>query len=158
MHTRSDAWLVDMRWFKAYPLGEDTTIGRGDKSTIILRDAAVSRLHAEVKKEADAYVLHASGVSGTKVNGMPVTAVCTLREGDVVEIAYSKLRFTTKAPTNEMFVVSRDTPTPADTQEGPTLATLRAASRAAILHASKRRWHLLAVAVLIAAILLFLVG
>lgn len=136
------AWLVDERWAKAYPLGEATTIGRGVESTIILRDPAVSRLHAEVRKEpgaADAYVLNAHGSTGTTLNGLPVAGECRLAEGDVVEIAFSRLRFTTKAPTNEMFVIPRDAPTPLDANEGPTRAT-RAINPAAIVGASRRQW------------------
>lgn len=122
----ADAWLVDDRWSKAYPLGDDTSIGRGSESTIILRDPGVSRHHAEVRKEAGGYVLRAFGASGTKVNGVPAESECALQEGDVVEIAFAALRFTTMAPTGEMFVIPRDPPTPLDRQEGPTRVTVPA--------------------------------
>jgi len=133
------AWLIDERWAKAYPLGELTTIGRGPQSTIILRDAAVSRFHAEVKRESGSYLLQPSGASGTKVNGMLVGADTPLQEGDVVEIAFSRLRFTTMAPSPEMIVIERDILTPQDTQEGPTHAVINAISRE-LLAMSRRRW------------------
>lgn len=158
MTSGADAWLVDERWFKAYPLAaETTTIGRGSESTIILRDAAVSRHHADVTREQGGYVLRAFGSSGVSVNGLPVAAEHPLREGDIVEIAYSALRFTTKAPTNEMFVIPRDTPTFIDQLEGPTKATLRAMNQS-IQRGTRRYWHVIAIAVLIVGLLLFVLA
>jgi pSer/pThr/pTyr-binding forkhead associated (FHA) protein len=135
---RTAAWLVDERWAKAYPLGDEVTIGRGSVNTIILRDPAVSRMHAEIKRESGNYVLHAHGSSGTKVNGIRVGDTYDLREGDVVEIAFSTLRFTTRAPTNEMFVIPRDTPTYVDSHETPTRMTLRAIDRRNIARGWRR--------------------
>jgi pSer/pThr/pTyr-binding forkhead associated (FHA) protein len=137
------AWLVDERWAKAYPLAEVTTIGRGSESMIILRDPAVSRVHAEVRKEpgdAGGWVLNAHGATGTKVNGQPLGGESRLAEGDVIEIAFTRLRFTTKPPTSEMFVIPRDTPSPLDAYEGPTRTTA-AIDPAAILSASRRGWR-----------------
>jgi pSer/pThr/pTyr-binding forkhead associated (FHA) protein len=124
--SRDSAWLVDQRWFKAFPLSDTTTIGRGVESTIILREADVSRTHAKVRKVDDGYVLEVYGASGTKLNGAPIGAATSLKEGDVVEIAFTSLQFTHHAPTTEMLVVPHDAPTLRPTQEGPTRATLRA--------------------------------
>jgi predicted component of type VI protein secretion system len=142
MPSRASAWLIDERWAKAYPLAKDVTIGRGSENTIILRDPAVSRLHCEVKSQAGSFVLHALGASGTKVNGIHVGGECTLREGDVVEIAFSKLRFTTRPPTNEMFVIPRDAPTSVDELETPTRVTLAAAHPLTVASRVRRflRW------------------
>ena len=139
---RASAWLVDERWAKAYPLGADVTIGRGSENTVILRDPAVSRVHAEVKRTEGKFVLRALGSSGTKVNGTRVGEECELREGDIVEIAFSRLRFTTKAPTNEMLVISRDTPTYVDEAETPTRVTLAAAHPITLVSRFRRvlRW------------------
>jgi pSer/pThr/pTyr-binding forkhead associated (FHA) protein len=139
---KTSAWLVDERWAKAYPLREDVSIGRGSENTIILRDPAVSRLHAEVKRDAGRYVLHAHGSSGTKVNGVRVGAECDLHEDDVIEIAFSKLRFTTKAPTSEMFVIRRDAPTAGDEQDVPTRMTLHALDPITLVSRFRRivRW------------------
>ena len=123
----ADAWLVDDRWSKCYPLSDETHIGRGLGSSIILRDPVISRRHASVVKEGEAYVLHTYGTAGTRVNGEPITATHVLTEGDKIEIAFSCLRFSLMAPTGEMFVVARDTPTTIDQAEGPTRATVRAA-------------------------------
>jgi FHA domain-containing protein len=159
MTSGAEAWLVDERWFKAYPLADETTIGRGVENTIIVRDPAASRHHADVKREPAGYVLHAFGSSGVKVNGLRVSTEFTLQEGDVVEIAFTSLRFTTKAPTNEMFVLRRDTPTILDQMlEGPTRATIEALNRSALAQGWRRYWHVIAIVVLILAMLLFLLA
>jgi hypothetical protein len=89
-------------------------------------------MHAEVARDAEGYVLHAHGATGTRVNGQPVGPECRLEEGDLIEIAFTTLRFTTEPPTGDMLVLPRDTPTFVDSQEGPTRATLRAVTRAAV--------------------------
>jgi hypothetical protein len=154
----ADAWLIDERWFKAYPLGTETTIGRASESTIILRDPAVSRHHADVMKGPTGYVLYAFGSAGVKVNGMRVSEKWTLQEGDVVEIAYTTFRFTTKAPTNEMFVVPRDTPTWVDRLEITTTDALHAMDRSAVLRHTRRYWHVILIVVLVAALVVILTG
>ena len=123
----ADAWLVDDRWSKAYALAGEIHIGRGADSSIILRDPVISRRHATVKKEGDVYVLHTYGSAGTRVNGDEIKTTRTLSEGDRIEIAFTCLRYTMQAPTGEMFVVARDTPTTLDQAEGPTRATVKAA-------------------------------
>lgn len=121
----ADAWLVDDRWSKAYPLTVETHIGRGLGSSIILRDPVISRRHASVLQEGEAYVLHTFGSAGTRVNGEQVASTHVLQEGDTIEIAFTRLRFTLMAPTGEMFIMTRDTPTTIDQSEGPTRATVR---------------------------------
>src|SRR5688572_21291207 len=73
MTSGADAWLVDDRWGKAYPLtDQETTIGRGQPSAIIIRDPAVSRVHASVRRRGVEFVLSVTGSAGTSVNGEPV--------------------------------------------------------------------------------------
>lgn len=71
-----------------------TGIGRDASNPILVRDLAASRSHAEVRRTGDAYVLHPIGTAETRVNGVVVTGPRVLAEGDVVEIAYTRLRFT----------------------------------------------------------------
>lgn len=151
----ADAWLVDDRWSKAYPLGDETHIGRGVGSSIILRDPVISRRHASVRREADEYVLHSFGSAGTKVNGLQVSARHVLMEGDVIEIAFTSLRFTVMAPTGEMFIVTRDQPTLIDQQEGPTRATLRNIEVGQRSLWSQHPMLLVAVAIVVALIVFF---
>lgn len=149
MTSGAEAWLVDERWFKAYPLVEETTIGRGSKCSIILRDPAVSRVHAVVSKHASGYRVNPEGASGTKLNGTSIDTPVLLQEGDVLEIAYTALRFTTKAPTGEMFVVSRDYPTHLDRLEPPTRDTLHALHPITLVSRWRRYWHVLLVLMLV---------
>lgn len=97
------ASLVDVRWALAYPLTRVRTgIGRDASNPILIRDLAASRSHCEIERTGDAYVLHPVGSAETRVNGQPVTAPRKLAEGDVVEIAYTRLRFTRKRPSGDV--------------------------------------------------------
>jgi hypothetical protein len=158
MTSGAEAWLVDERWFKAYPLVKETTIGRGSKCSIILRDPAVSRVHAVVFKHPSGYRVNPQGASGTRLNGNSIDTPVLLQEGDVLEIAFTSLRFTTKAPTGEMFVVSRDYPTNIDRLEPPTRDTLHAMHPITLMSRSRVYWKRVAVVVLILAMLLFLLA
>ena len=153
----ADAWLVDDRWSKAYPLNAETHIGRGMGASIILRDPVISRRHASVMKEGDAYVLHSYGSAGTQVNGRPIESTHVLVEGDKIEIAFTCLRYTCMAPTGEMFVMTRDMPTTIDQHEGPTRATVKAA---VIRKAPFWRNHtvLLVVAAVLVLLILYFLG
>ena len=158
MTSGADAWLVDDRWGKAYPLTEaETTIGRGKPSAIIIRDPAVSRSHAVVRRVGTSFVLSVSGASGTSVNGEPMTGDHTLAEGDTIEIALTALRFTFSAPTGEMFVVSRDHPVQPELEEAPTRATLHAMHPITLASRSYTRfrayWHFILVVLLTLAVL-----
>jgi hypothetical protein len=95
--TGQPAYLIDERWGVAHRLeGECTRIGREASNRIIVRDLAVSRFHAEVRQTGNQHVVHALGSTETKVNGRPLAGSCPLAEGDVIEIVYTRLRFTTQ--------------------------------------------------------------
>lgn len=158
MTSGAEAWLVDERWFKVYPLFEETTIGRGSRCGIIVRDPAVSRVHARVIKSADGYVLEPQGASGTRLNGGSIGSDTLLHEGDVIDIAFTTLRFTTKAPTGEMFLVSRDYPTHVDKLDPPTRDTLHAMHPITLISRSRVYWRRIVVALLIVAMLAFLLA
>lgn len=72
-----------------YTLRPDrTTIGRSSHCDVRINDPTVSRLHAELVWAAGDLILkHLSPVNPTLVNGVPVGETCTLRTGDVIEIA-----------------------------------------------------------------------
>ena len=140
MTSGADAWLVDDRWGKAYPISEDTTIGRGSASNIILRDPAVSRHHATVRRRGLQYVLEVVTDAGTNLNGNAVTGETVLQEGDLIDIALTCLRFTQRAPTGEMFIVSRDYP--ALGREGPTRPTLHAMHPITLYSRARSYWHI----------------
>lgn len=156
MTSGADAWLVDERWFKVYPIVGDTTIGRSAKCTIILRDPAVSRVHAEVIRRPNGYALRAH--AATTLNGAEVSAESLLQEGDVIDIEVTTLRFTMSAPTGEMFLVSRDYPTPKDREEAPTRPTLHAMHPITIASRVPVFWRRILIAVLLVGLLLFLLA
>ena len=151
MTSGAEAWLVDDRWGKAYPLTEDTTIGRGSANAIILRDPAVSRHHATVARRGLQYALTIASNAGTSINGAPATGEVVLQEGDLIEIALTSLRFTMRAPTGEMFIVSRDYP--ALGREGPTRPTLHAMHPITLYSRARAYWHFALVAMLTIAVL-----
>lgn len=91
----SAAVLLQERNRRVHPIeGRSLTIGRDRASTIVLRDAAVSRFHAEVRPEAGRHVLYSTGSGGTRVNGQRLAGPYVLEEGDVVEIGEASLRYT----------------------------------------------------------------
>ena len=143
MTSGAQAWLIDQRWAKAYPLADATTVGRGAECMVVLRDPAVSRRHAEITREGEAYVLRAMGSSGTLLNGVRVATDCVLQEGDLIEIAFTVLRFTKLAPTGEMFVVRRDAVYSRDRLEVPTRETLHGMHPITLISRWRRYWHLL---------------
>lgn len=153
MTSGAHAWLIDQRWAKAYPLAEVTTIGRGAESAVVLRDPAVSRRHAEITREGEAWVLRAMGSSGTLLNGVRVTTDCVLQEGDLIEIAFTVLRFTKLAPTGEMFVVPKDAVYSRDRLDVPTRATLHRLHPITLISRWQRYWHVLLVLLLVVLVL-----
>lgn len=79
-------------------LSRSTMIGRDVSSTIVVNDPSVSRFHAEVRREAGGFALHSMGSGGTLLNGRRLAAPLMLAEGDIIEIARRRWRFTNTAP------------------------------------------------------------
>lgn len=89
------AFLIDEQGRVAYPLDRlSTTIGRASANFIRLPDPTASRYHAQVRREAGGFALHVMGSVGGSINGRRLSTPCMLAEGDVVELAYTSLRFT----------------------------------------------------------------
>jgi len=92
--TKGPSYLVYEVERRAYPLSDAPfSIGRDASSGIVIREPAVSRSHAEVKPEGDGFVLSATGATGTKLNGAPVTAPSKLTDGDRIEIGSAELTY-----------------------------------------------------------------
>ncbi|RKH72320.1 FHA domain-containing protein [Corallococcus aberystwythensis] len=71
-----------------------TDIGRGDAMALRLRDRAVSRMHARIRREGTGFVLEDLGTpNGVFLNGVRLEAPGPLADGDVVELGRSLLRF-----------------------------------------------------------------
>jgi hypothetical protein len=79
---------------KRFPIGHaPVRFGRGEDNEIVIPDPAVSRLHAELRLEGDAFVIADRGSSnGTKVNGA-VIATRRLMPGDEIAIATHRFGF-----------------------------------------------------------------
>jgi sigma-B regulation protein RsbU (phosphoserine phosphatase) len=71
-----------------------TTIGRSARSDVCIADAFASRLHAEVRKEGDAYWLHDLGsANGTRYNGSKVSVPLPLQSGGKIQIGETTIIF-----------------------------------------------------------------
>lgn len=79
---------------RAYPLSDAAfTIGRDANSNIVVREPTVSRAHAEVRPDGDAYFVHAVGATVTRHNGAPVTTPVKLTDGDRIEVGSAEFTF-----------------------------------------------------------------
>jgi pSer/pThr/pTyr-binding forkhead associated (FHA) protein len=88
------AYLIDERASKAYPLDHTQTgIGRDPANLVALADVEASRFHAEVRREAGGFVLHATGSAGTRLNGHQVSGPRLLETGDEIGVASHTYRF-----------------------------------------------------------------
>lgn len=75
--------------------GEFTTIGRHPESDIFLDDVTVSRRHAQVHRDGDAFLISDVGsLNGTYLNRSRIETE-NLRSGDEVQIGKFKLVFLT---------------------------------------------------------------
>jgi predicted component of type VI protein secretion system len=77
-----------------FAVGEDpVSIGRAPESDLKLSDSTVSRNHAEIVRDGDAWVLRDLGSSnGTKVNGASALEQ-VLNDGDEIRVGSATLRF-----------------------------------------------------------------
>lgn len=71
-----------------------TTIGRSARSDICIPDAFASRLHAEIRKEGDAFWLQDLGsANGTRYNGSVVSMPLPLMSGGEIQIGETVITF-----------------------------------------------------------------
>lgn len=71
-----------------------TTIGRSTRSDICIPDPFASRLHAEVRRENDYFVLQdLESANGTKFNGAPVKQIFRLSHNDKIQIGETVFEF-----------------------------------------------------------------
>jgi pSer/pThr/pTyr-binding forkhead associated (FHA) protein len=95
----NEAYLVDPSTRQAYHLRKRTvTIGRDAASSVVLRDPSVSRHHADIRAEADGFVLYSSGATGTSLNGTDIKTPRLLADGDQIQLGGTALAFATTLP------------------------------------------------------------
>jgi predicted component of type VI protein secretion system len=121
-----EAYLVDDAARIAHPLfHRSTTLGRDASNAIVVRDPTASRFHAEIRREAGGFALHSMGSSGTNVNGSVLKAPCLLGEGDTVEIADLRLRFTRQPPGDDVQLALQHSPNNDDKGRKATMVSHR---------------------------------
>jgi pSer/pThr/pTyr-binding forkhead associated (FHA) protein len=70
------------------------TIGRGSESDVVINDVSISRLHAQVLRQANGnYVQDLASRNGTKVNDEPLNEPRLLQHGDIVCLGSVRLEY-----------------------------------------------------------------
>jgi len=137
-------------------ISRSTMIGRDASVAIAIDDPSVSRFHAEVRREAGGFALHSLGSSGTLLNGRKLTAPVLLTEGDVLEIARRRWRFTHSAP-GEAPPAPRDLPTDRPWRaRAPETGAIDVVSEGVQRAKPRRRVIVVAAIVLLAALVVLL--
>ena len=87
--------LTNVSGLTGVDLGSATvTVGRLPECTISINDSNISRNHAEVKAGPSAYVVNDLGsTNGTMVNGIRITGEQQLRDGDIISVGSTHIRF-----------------------------------------------------------------
>lgn len=76
-----------------YPLKGVVSMGRAESNTIVLRDAKVSRQHAQIQQQGNEFVvIDLNSSNGTFVNGQRVEE-CVLTDGDEIQIGDFVMQF-----------------------------------------------------------------
>ena len=99
-----------------FPLGRlRITIGRSARNDVCIPDPFASRVHAEVRREGDAYVLQDLGsANGTLYNGERVEAALTLTPGGRIQIGETEIVFKDQAAERALpeTTIEEDAPVP----------------------------------------------
>lgn len=73
---------------------DETVIGRSPEADIVVSEPLASRRHAVISRDAWGYaVVDLGSRNGTLVNGVPVSTARRLRNGDVIQVGTTLLRF-----------------------------------------------------------------
>lgn len=77
-----------------------TTIGRSARNDLCVEDPFTSRLHAEIRRQGDHFLLSDLGsANGTYLNGMRLSATTQLHDRDRVRIGETEIEYSEKADT-----------------------------------------------------------
>lgn len=77
---------------RAYPVGTGSfTIGRAGSCDLVIREPAVSRVHAEISHSAEGIVIKPFGATPTTVNGALLVSEAILHHGDQIDVGSAKL-------------------------------------------------------------------
>lgn len=79
---------------RVYVNDKPVTIGRLPECAVAVNDSNISRRHAEVRAGATAYVVVDLGsTNGTMINGVKISGEQRLRDGDIISVGATHLRF-----------------------------------------------------------------
>ncbi len=79
---------------RVYVNDQPVTIGRLPECAIAVNDSNISRRHAEVRAGATAFVVVDLGsTNGTMINGVKISGEQRLRDGDIISVGATHLRF-----------------------------------------------------------------
>src|SRR4028119_1747125 len=82
-----------------------TTIGRSTRSDICIPDPFASRVHAELRREGDRFILQDLGsANGTRFNGQPLTGEIPIDTGDRFQIGETVFEFLERGPVGKTLV------------------------------------------------------
>ena len=129
-----------------HPLEAELGIGRAEDNALRLNDPKVSRHHARVVRDGESYALIDLGsANGTLVNGVRLTALHPLQDGELIsigdaELAYQEPALEEEAGTDNVLVPPSPVPTP------PSLAS------------TGRRGLVIAVFLVVAALVVVIAG
>jgi len=85
-------------------------IGRSSRSDLVVPDLSLSRVHAEIYREGDRYLIKDAGSkNGTFLNDRPVSAPTTLRKGDKIGLGTAALWFNSD-PQSRVEITENPTP------------------------------------------------
>src|ERR1051325_6591629 len=95
-----------------FPLGRlRITIGRSARNDVCIPDPFASRVHAEVRREGDIYVLQDLGsANGTLFNGARLEQPVTLVPGDRVQIGETEIEFRDQSAQAGATMIAGDAP------------------------------------------------
>lgn len=117
------AFLLAVQDQAAYPLDRSATaIGRASSNFVRLTDPTASRFHAQIRREAGGFALYVSGSAGGSVNGRRVSGPRLLSEGDEIELAYARFRFTHGPVPEGVRIIPSPPPGGPEVTERPTVA------------------------------------
>jgi pSer/pThr/pTyr-binding forkhead associated (FHA) protein len=92
--TRTGGRLVCLTDGREYSVGAGPlSFGRDAGSDVVVAGSEVSRQHAEIRNEADGYLLLDLSVNGTYVNGERIGKTHVLARADVIRIGNDEFRF-----------------------------------------------------------------
>jgi pSer/pThr/pTyr-binding forkhead associated (FHA) protein len=120
---RTGGRLVCLTDGREYTIGTNRlTLGRDAASDVVVTGHEVSRHHAEIRPEAEGYVLVDLSANGTFVNGQRIEKTHPLARADVIRIGNDEFRFYADAP-------APPPPPPPAPAEPPNLQPAGAAQR-----------------------------